>query len=121
MDQNIPDSRFIQLKANSSSSDITCYVCLQMLQRKPSWQQSGSTKICLLCNNDYCDDHKSKDETGACEINHQTYCSKERHRLRHHPIRIFCNMNERASWIVANGNENIAGGSEGLVEVAAES
>jgi len=30
-------------------------------------------------------------------------------------------MNERAFWVAANGNENIAGGSEGLVEVAAES
>jgi len=102
-------SRYMQLKADAANSHITCYVCLQMLQRKSSLQQEGPTQKCILCNNDFCDKHKSTRLSNACEINHETYCGKEQHRRRHEPIHIFRNMEERESWIAFNGRENIAG------------
>jgi len=104
-------SRYKQLKADAANSDITCYVCLQMRQRRPAWQQEGATRSCILCNNEYCDKHKSGRLSSACEINHEIYCGKEQHKRRHAPIRIFRNMEERESWIASHGLEDVAGGS----------
>jgi len=77
-------------------------------QRKPSLKQEGPAQKCLLCNNDYCDEHKSASVTLTCEINHETYCSKERHKVRHYPVCIFRNMEERESCTASNGHDQVA-------------
>jgi hypothetical protein len=82
-------SRFLRLTRDPGSSNITCYVCLQMRERKPSWKQDGPAEKCILCNNSYCDKHKSNGTPLTCEINHETYCSKASHKARHAPVRIF--------------------------------
>lgn len=71
-----------------------CYVCAQMMLRKPNWKQSGLSTTCLLCNNPFCELHKGK-EDGVCEIKHQTYCSKPEHKLRHAPVPIYVSLEER--------------------------
>ena len=41
-------SRFMRLTQDVASLDITCYVCLQMKQRKPSWEQDGPAEKCIF-------------------------------------------------------------------------
>lgn len=104
-------SRYLSLCQDQTDSDITCYVCLQMHQRKPQWKQDGAAKTCLLCNNDYCDKHKSTTVPGTCELSHETYCSKAAHKQRHAPVQIFRNMKERENWIAANGDADVVEGN----------
>ena len=102
-------SRFRRLILNQASSNITCYVCLQMKQRKPSLEQDGPAEKCILCNNSYCDKHKSERVPMTCEINHETYCSNGKHKARHAPVCIFRNMREREAYLASNGENNVAG------------
>ncbi|KAK5279576.1 hypothetical protein LTR14_012339, partial [Exophiala xenobiotica] len=96
-------SRYLQLLKDSNANEISCYVWLQMVQRKALWKQEGPTQRCLLCNNEYCEKHKSLEQPHTCEINHETYCSSERHKSRHAPLPIFRNTTERNSWVASNG------------------
>ena len=102
-------SRYLKLKEENDDPNLTCYVCLQMKQRKPEWKQEGDTKVCFLCNNEYCDMHKSNTVPNTCEIDHNTYCSKARHRTRHHPIHIFTTMQARGAWVAQYGSDFVAG------------
>lgn len=92
-------SRYTQLLRDSKVTGISCYVCLQMVQRKPHWRQEGTTRRCILCNNDYCEKHKSLQQPETCEINHEAYCGKERHKARHAPVPFFRNIAERNTWV----------------------
>lgn len=40
--------------------------------------KSYQTEHCMLCSRDFCEAHKSKDES-VCEINHQTYYIRHPH------------------------------------------
>lgn len=78
-----------------------------MRQRKPQWKQEGTAQTCLLCNNKYCDKYKSLSVPETCELKHETYCTKEAHKQRHAPTRIFRNIQERDEWIAANGETDV--------------
>lgn len=102
MDQS---SRYLRLLEEQAPQDskVDCYVCIQVVQRKPDWKQEGSTKICLLCNNPYCEKHRGKDE-GTCEIGHVKYYENPNHRARHAPVEIFPSLEVRKekmahSWL----------------------
>lgn len=87
---------FLSLCEQQDMTDpsINCYVCSRMRQRKPEWKQAGLSRICLLCNNPFCDKHKGKDD-GVCEINHVTYCGKQEHKDLHAPVKIFKSLDAR--------------------------
>ncbi|KAJ5973079.1 uncharacterized protein N7479_002997 [Penicillium vulpinum] len=59
-----------------------CFVCQRMALRNPAKHddllenpKSYETEHCVLCARDFCEAHKSKDES-VCEINHHTYYFK---------------------------------------------
>lgn len=61
-----------------------CFICQRMAARNPtkhrhlrSDPKSYQTEHCVLCSRDFCEAHKSKDES-VCEINHETYYIKHR-------------------------------------------
>lgn len=77
-----------------SNPSNNCYVCSRMRIKKPFWKQTGLSRVCLLCNNPFCEFHKGE-EDGVCEINHDTYCSKKTHIDLHAPVKIFVSMEAR--------------------------
>ena len=77
----------------SSPPLLDCYVCLRMAKRKPERRQEGPSQIWLLCDNRFCITHKGKEE-GVCEINHETYYSKQRHHDIHE-VDIYPSLEER--------------------------
>lgn len=89
-------SRYLALceQQNLTDSSNNCYICAQMRQRKPSLKQAGLSRICLLCNNPFCERHKGE-EDGVCQLKHATYCSKQEHKDRHAPVEIFVSMEAR--------------------------
>ncbi|WQF84031.1 hypothetical protein CDEST_09045 [Colletotrichum destructivum] len=59
---------------------LDCFVCERMRVGNPGKHGSraaASTQRCLLCNRDFCNEHRGNEES-VCEINHQTY-------FRQHP------------------------------------
>lgn len=80
--------------ARTRKNTMDCYICRQMSVRKPQHKQDGPSKICLLCNNRFCEKHKGGDE-GVCEMNHDTYCSKTEHQELHAPVKIYTTLAER--------------------------
>lgn len=74
---------------------MDCYTCLQMAERKPDLQQEGLTQTCLLCNNQYCEEHKGKEEGVCGMIGHNTYASNPRHQARHAPVELFSSLEAR--------------------------
>lgn len=61
-----------------------CFICNQMARGNPikhgnllNDPKSYETEHCVLCSRDFCQAHKSKDES-VCEINHHTYYIKHR-------------------------------------------
>lgn len=90
--------RYLALSQLHDPSDPfdDCYVCARMRLRKPEWRQPGLSETCLLCNNRFCEKHKSPDGLeGVCEMNHQTYCSKQTHKEFHAPVKIFVSLEAR--------------------------
>ncbi len=112
---DLEGSRYLRLQKEIRNPDLTCYVCVQINSRRPEWKQQGDTKACFLCNNEYCDMHKSKTIPNTCEINHITYCGKANHKARHRPIQIFTTIEEREAWIAQKGEEYAAGSSQSRV------
>lgn len=59
---------------------LECFVCERMRIGRPEKhgdRPAAPTQLCLLCDRNYCNDHKGN-EDGVCEINHTTY-------YRNHP------------------------------------
>ena len=101
----LPDRKLSHLPDGGTS----CYICQKMQDRKPAWRQEGGTNICKLCDNHYCNTHKNHNIDHVCEMNHDTYCRKQRHREDHAPTHIFRNLAEREQWIAQYGTKNVAG------------
>ena len=60
----------------STMSTNICNIGKKMLIRKATAKPkcSGELQTCLLCDRQFCSEHKSKaNETGVCEIDHHTY------------------------------------------------
>lgn len=107
---HLPDQKLSHLPDGGTS----CYICQKMQDRKPAWRQTGGTNICKLCDNHYCDTHKNHNIDHVCEMNHDTYCRKQRHREDHAPTHIFRNLAEREQWIAQYGTKNVAGVFQGF-------
>ena len=65
-------------------SIIDCHICVRMNRRKPAWKQITPSKMCILCVREYCSMHAAPGNEvrghDVCEINHETYYRKHRHR-----------------------------------------
>ena len=96
-------SRYLALYEQQYLTDPSnnCYVCAQIRQRKPDLKQTSLSNTCLLCNNPFCDAHKSKRDNGVCEINHGKSCSDKRHVDRHAPTAIFVSLEARRMFLAA--------------------
>jgi len=68
-------SFIISMPANQHPT--TCFVCAYIAKREHSAlvPPSEALQLCLLCNRNYCNEHRGEDE-GVCENNNKTYWTR---------------------------------------------